>query len=116
MERNLDVERLYFLGDYKNIKFGNQLVNIPEKVAMNDKAVELLFLHQFLSCEIAYRRYVEMLDKISQEYSIVKNGKNIADPEAVMEFLQTERAQTFAQLYEEIKQTQEPQEKETENV
>ncbi len=103
MERTLSVERLFTLGDYKNIKFGNTLTGIPEEIANNDKAIELLFLQQFISCEIAYRRYVEMLEHISEDLSVVRGGKKIADPEAVIQFLQEERTKTFSELYDEIK-------------
>ncbi len=107
MERKLSVERLYTLGDYKNIKFTNEISSIPEELASNNGVTSLLFAQQYISCEIAYRKYVEMLEKISEDYTVMKNGKRIADPEAVMQFLEEQKNQTMKELYEELKKTYE---------
>lgn len=115
MERSLYTERLYSLGDFKNIKFNNTLTGIPAEIANNPKAIELMFTQQFLSCEIAYRKYYDMMEKISEEYTVVRNGKKIADSQAVLEFLQSEREQTMAELYEEIKKVGESKEIKTED-
>ena len=87
MNRDISIERLYTLGDYKNIKFGNVLKDIPEEIAQDDKLVSLLYFQQMLSCEIAYRQYVDLLSKI----------KN-ANPDEVMEFLTEQRVQTWQEL------------------
>lgn len=111
MERTLNTERLYSLGDFKNIKFSNTLNNIPEEIAENQKAVGLMFYQQALSCEIAYRRYYDMIEKINEEMSTVRGGRKVVDNEKVMEFLLEERQQTMKELYEELKKNHE---KETE--
>lgn len=110
MERTLFTERIYSLGDYKNIKFNNTLAGIPEELANNTKAIELLFTQQFLSCEIAYRKYYDMMEKIAEEFTVLKNGKKIADTQAIIEFLQGERETTMSELYEEIKKVGEAKE------
>jgi hypothetical protein len=107
MQNKLSVERLYSLGDYKNIKFINELDGIPESFATNPKAMELLFFQQTLACEIAYRKYYEVIDYISTSLSTVKGGRTVVDAEQAMAYLLEQREQTFAQLYEEIKKTQE---------
>ena len=111
MEGKLAVERLYSLGDYKNIKFVNELTGIPKEITNNMKALELLFFQQTLACEIAYRRYYDTISYISDNLSTVKGGKTVVNAEEAMAFLLEQREQTFAQLYEEIKKTQD---KETE--
>lgn len=113
MERTLSTERLYFLGDFKNLKFGNTLTGIPDELAQNDKVVSLLFFQQALSCEIAYREYVQMIEHINENFYVERGGKKIADPEAIMNFLQQQRSQTLDELYEELKNSKEPN-KETE--
>lgn len=107
MERSLNVERLYSLGDYKNIKFGNTITGIPEELVNNDKVTGLLFLQQVLSCEIAYRQYVELIERINKEFTVEIGGKKIVNAEEVMQFLQDQRSSTLNELYEEIKQTKE---------
>jgi hypothetical protein len=90
MDRALTVERLYYLGDYKNIKFTNSLTDIPENLAKNDKVTSLLFFQNALACEIAYRKYLETIEIMVRE-------KN--DP---IPYLEEKREQTLAQLLEEI--------------
>lgn len=102
MERNLKVERLYFLGDYKNIKFANELLNIPDEVATNVRLTELLFTSQFIACEIAYRNYVNMLEEMNEKYGMVRDGKKVVDPEAVLEFLNEQRTKNLQDILAEI--------------
>ncbi len=105
MKREVSVERLYYLGDYKNIKMGSTTTEIPEELALNNNAVELIFVQQYLACEIAYRKYIDMIDKINQEFSVEIRGKKVADAQKVMEFLQEQRTQTLQELLQEAKQT-----------
>lgn len=93
MNRTVYVERLYSLGDFKNIKFSSALTGIPEGLAKNDKIVALLFLQSALSCEIAYRRYFDTVDRISKEK--ITN---------VLRYLEDERTKTYYELYQEIQQ------------
>lgn len=103
MERTIYAERLYSLGDYKNIKFSTALTGIPEELATNDRLAGLLFFQQSLACEIAYRRYYDTINKIATE--------KIQD---VLGYLEEQRTQTMTELYEEIKKTKENAKKETE--
>lgn len=107
MERTLNVERLYYLGDYKNIKFGNSLSGIPEELAGNDKVVSLLFLQQSLACEAAYRTYSELMEHINSEFTVDVRGKKVVDTQQVLQYLTEKREQTFDDLMEEIKAVQE---------
>jgi hypothetical protein len=91
MERELSVERLYFLGNYRNIKFSNLLKGIPEHIAKSDRATSLLFFQQALACEIAYRKYYEIVESIAKE--------EIQD---AVGYLEKKREQTLEELLEEI--------------
>lgn len=102
MQRTLSVKRLYSLGQFKNITFENVLSDIPEEMATNEKIVQLLYTQQYLACEIAYRNYYNLVERISKE-----------GVEDVLEFLENERNQTLTELYEEIKKTKENPQKET---
>lgn len=102
MERKVGVERLYYLGDYKNIKFTNEVSEIPELLSENDRVMELIHKQAYLACEFAYRQYVEMIEDINEKFTTVENGRKVTDSQAVMEFLQSERTQTLKDLYEEI--------------
>ena len=102
MQKRIGVERLYYLGDYKNIKFASEVSEIPEELAMNETATELLFLQQYIGCELAYRKYVNMIETINETFTVEKGGKKIVDTEAVIQFLQEEKTQTLKQLYDEI--------------
>lgn len=108
MERTVYTERLYSLGDFKNIKFSTALTGIPEEMATNDRIINLLFFQQALSCEIAYRKYYDLIDHISKNLSTTRNiaGKSVtvADPEAVLSFLEEQRTQTMQELYKEIRE------------
>ncbi len=107
MKRDLGIERLYPLGDFKNIKFSTVLRDIPEELAKNEKVVGLLFMQQSISCEIAYKKYYSMVDKIVKDKI-----------ENVLEYLEQQREQTMAELYEEIQKSAEKNttKKETEDV
>ena len=91
MKRDLGIERLYPLGDFKNIKFSTVLRDVPEELAKNEKVVGLLFMQQSISCEIAYRKYYDMVNKIVKDKI-----------ENVLEYLEQQREQTMAELYKEI--------------
>lgn len=94
MKRNLGVERLYPLGDFKNIKFTSVLNDVPEELALNEEIVGNLFFIQSLTCDLAYRKYFAMLDRISKE--------NIKD---VITYQKEERAKAVAELKEQLTNT-----------
>jgi len=91
MTRTLGTERLYAMGNYENIKFSNILLEIPEEVAMNPKAVGLLFTQQLLSCEIAYREYKGLVDALAK----TEIGE-------ALDLLKAKRQETYKELLEEI--------------
>lgn len=91
MERTLSAERLYSLAEYQNIKFSNVLTGIPEEIAANQKIVELLFLQQAISCDVAYAEYKQMRETIAKE--------KVGD---VLGYLREKREQTYKELAKEI--------------
>jgi len=66
MNRNLGVERLYSLGDYKNLKVTDYINDLPEEVAMDTHAVDLIRYLQLVSVDIVYERYAELARKEQQ--------------------------------------------------
>lgn len=110
MNRSISVDRLYTLGDYKNIRFVNTINDIPEELASNPRIIELLYAQEYLQCEAGYRKYVNMLEKMNEETTTMVAGKRVADPQAVAEFLAEERERNMRELYEEIKKVGEEKE------
>lgn len=60
MNRSLKVERIYSLGDYKNIKVTDDINELPEEIVLNDKAVGLIRMMQLLQTEKVYQKYVNL--------------------------------------------------------
>lgn len=87
MERTLYAERLYSLGDFKNIKFSSALTQIPEDVARNPEAINLLYIDMYIGMELAYRRYYAMVENLAR-----------ANVQEVIDGLETEQARNFGEL------------------
>lgn len=66
MERKLLVERLYTLGDYQNIKFTSEISGIPDEHVLNNDVAQLLYFGQFVDCDIAYHKYVELRRSLAE--------------------------------------------------
>ena len=60
MKRKIGIERLYFLGQYKNIKFIDGYLEVPEEHSNNSTLVDRLYYILMVSVELAYRRYLEL--------------------------------------------------------
>jgi hypothetical protein len=87
MKRTISIERLYTIADYQNIKFTSTLSDIPEEIMQDEDAVGLLYYSQGLECDMAYKRYMQLRDRITRE--------KVTD---VLEFLEEERTKTNTQL------------------
>jgi hypothetical protein len=61
VNRSLKVERLYSLGDYKNIKFIDEINDLPEEVIFNDGVVSKIRYLQLISLELNIRKYMELM-------------------------------------------------------
>lgn len=91
MERTLYAERLYALGDFKNIKFSSTLSQIPEEVARNPHAINLLYVDMFIGMELAYRRYYAMVESLAR-----------SNVQEVIESLKTEQTKNYNELVAEL--------------
>ncbi len=64
MKREIGTERLYSLGDFKNIKFMDIIVDVPDELALeNGLVAEIKFL-QLVSIELAFRRYMRLMEEV----------------------------------------------------
>lgn len=64
MNREIGVKRLYALGDYKNITFDDIIVEVPEELMFDVELVGQIKYLQLLSVEVAFRRYLKIMEKI----------------------------------------------------
>jgi hypothetical protein len=93
MIRALTTERIFPMGNYANIKFAHTLSEIPEKVALNPKSMELLQYLILLDVEYAYKRYHMLMDKTT-------NMKL----DEILEYIEAERQSTFEELINQTKE------------
>lgn len=87
MNRSLTTERIFPMGNYANLKLGHTLNEIPEKIATNPQAMNLLQYVLLLDVEYAYKKYHQLLERTG--------GMRLED---ALEFLEQERSTTFEQL------------------
>jgi hypothetical protein len=90
LDRTLTAERIYALGSYQNLKLTHTITDIPDKIALNSKAMDLLQYSLLLDIELGYEKYVQLFEKV-QHY------KSKQDMTA-LEFIEQERISTFEQL------------------
>ena len=64
MKREIGTERLYSLGDFKNIKFMDIIVELPEKLVLHDALVNEVKFLQLVSIELAFRRYMRLMEEV----------------------------------------------------
>lgn len=94
MERKLSIERLYSLGNYQNVKFIDEITGIPEHIAINKDAMNLLSYSQILEVEKAYYDYYKLrLEKLPKG----KLEDVITD---TIEIIEEEQSRTWEQLLE----------------
>lgn len=60
MNRDLHVERLYSLGDYKNIKFSDVISDLPKEVMFNNELIEKIQFLQMINMERMFRIYLDL--------------------------------------------------------
>lgn len=64
MERSIKIERLFSLGNYKNIRLDDGVDNIPQNMWTNKEVMENLTYLVMLSIELSFRRYLKLSEKI----------------------------------------------------
>jgi hypothetical protein len=87
MNRNLGIERVYSLGDYKSIRFLDFINEVPEEIAMNMDAVGLIRYLQLVGVDLAYTKYNMLL---KQHTPMLEHERE--------SFLTTEYANTMDEL------------------
>jgi hypothetical protein len=93
MSRTISVDRLYSLGDYRNIRFVDTLED-TEGVFKDEDVIQLVKNLQFQSAELAYRNYIKLAKEI---VDIEKNNPD--DKEAmVIEHIEQQRLNTLEQI------------------
>lgn len=73
--RDIHIERTYFLGNYKNIKFYDNISGIPQNLWTNPEVMGKLYNLIMVSVELGYRRYLKLnegVGELSLEDSIAK--------------------------------------------
>jgi hypothetical protein len=93
MKRNLRIERLYSLGDYKNIKFYDEIEELPEEFTFNKEVISNIQFLQMLQIEQAHIRYMKLAAELSKH-------KNFEELETEIESL---REKTLSELTKLIK-------------
>lgn len=106
MEKTIYAERLYSLGDFKNIKFSQAITQIPEHIASNPEIMNFMYVDMFITMELAYRKYYAMVENLARE--------KVVD---VISALQTEQERNFNEMSSKLGASKlpeiVPQEKET---
>lgn len=92
MERESRIERLFTLGQYKNIKFDDAFLGIPESLAADPDFMSKLQLLQMIQIDIAYREYV----------GLQKNIANLSLEDS-MAFLEETRGSIYDAIRQQIK-------------
>ena len=92
MERTLKIERLYPLGQYTNIKFVDEILNLPDEAIFNVELESKVRYLQMLEVEIAYRDYVNLM-KVAETKS----------EEEVAKFLEEQREATVKEIATQFK-------------
>jgi hypothetical protein len=64
MKREIGTERLYSLGDFKNIKFMDIIIEVPQELVMNDNLINEVKFLQLVSIELAFRRYMRLMEEV----------------------------------------------------
>jgi len=62
MKRSITTSRLFSLGDFKNISFTDTIEDIPERIALDNKAMGLLRSIQLFQIERSYLKYRKLRD------------------------------------------------------
>lgn len=100
MNKTITAERTWQVTQYEPLRFSDTIQEIPEHITTNPEAMRLLRYLQLVDIEWAYVKYLELK----------ANTPKITSIEAIQEareFLEEERRQVFASLFETIKPKEE---------
>ena len=91
MERTITTERLYPLGQYTNIKFADQIINLPDSVIFDVELSSKIRYLQMLEVELAYRAYVNLMKQAETKTE-----------EEVAKFLEEQNANTVKEIADKL--------------
>lgn len=63
--REINVQRTYYLGQFKNIKFGGAVLDLPKRIWMNPEAMDLLGTLMLVSVERDFRKYQDLIRSLA---------------------------------------------------
>ena len=66
MKRSLNVDRTYFLGDYRSLKISDYIQDIPEELSINPEFMGVMRTLQLLEIERAYYQYSVMSQQMKE--------------------------------------------------
>lgn len=92
MNRTSAIERLYFLGDFKNIKITDTISEIPEEVFLNKEAMDSIVNLQLISTEHTYTTYLKLINALPK-----------TDYDTIEKLLNEAKSRTFEQLIKQLK-------------
>lgn len=88
------------MGDYNNVELASEISDIPQKVALNPKAIGLLYNLMILEMEVAYNGYLQIY---KDHPMLVKVFPKILDYfEEINIAVQQEKTRTFDELMQEL--------------
>jgi len=88
LTRSITTERLFNMGPFANLRFSHTLNEIPEHIALDKEAMTLIQKMLLLDVEYDYRRYINLIEKIS-----------VTSPQEILDMIDGEREETFTQLF-----------------
>ena len=62
MKRSIEIDRLYWLGDFRNIRFREEVSDIPEGLVNNEQFITILTSLMLLRIEQNYNKYIKLMD------------------------------------------------------
>ena len=87
MNRSLRIERVYSLGDYRRIRFSDDILDLPEEVVFNQPLVDKIRLLQLINVEINFRQYKDLISKV-----------NTYSEEEALAFLEEQKINTLDEI------------------
>lgn len=93
MNRNLRVERVFPLGEYKTLRLGDDIENLPDDLMLRQEVIDNIRLMQLVQIELTHKRYLALAAEMSA-------CKKLDD---MIEFLELERDRTLKEITKLIK-------------
>jgi hypothetical protein len=87
VNRTITTERLYYLGDYRNLKVTDTIADLPSKVVFTPNLGGKIRWIQLLEMEILHEKYLEMKGRYKDK-----------SPEEVLALLEENRVQALQEL------------------